>query len=33
VSNVEDFRPDDQYVTFRLADPDATEVEVFWEPA
>jgi catechol 2,3-dioxygenase-like lactoylglutathione lyase family enzyme len=33
VSPVEDFRPGEQYVTFRCWDPDGTEVEVFWEPA
>jgi catechol 2,3-dioxygenase-like lactoylglutathione lyase family enzyme len=30
-SDIEDFRPDDQYVTFRCCDPDGTQVEVFWE--
>lgn len=30
--DVEDFRPDDDYVTFRCWDPDGTEVEIFWEP-
>ena len=30
--DLEDFRPDDDYVTFRCWDPDGTEVEVFWEP-
>ncbi len=29
--DVEDFRPGEQYVTFRCWDPDGTEVEVFWE--
>jgi catechol 2,3-dioxygenase-like lactoylglutathione lyase family enzyme len=29
-SPVEDFRPDEAYVTFRCWDPDGTEVEVFW---
>lgn len=28
---VEDFRPGEDYVTFRCWDPDGTEVEVFWE--
>ena len=32
VGELEDFRPDEQYVTFRCWDPDGTEVEVFWEP-
>jgi catechol 2,3-dioxygenase-like lactoylglutathione lyase family enzyme len=31
VSELEDFRPGEQYVTFRCWDPDGTEVEVFWE--
>jgi len=30
-TDVEDFRPGEQYVTFRCYDPDGTEVEVFWE--
>jgi catechol 2,3-dioxygenase-like lactoylglutathione lyase family enzyme len=30
---LEDFRPAEQYVTFRCWDPDGTEVEVFWEPS
>jgi catechol 2,3-dioxygenase-like lactoylglutathione lyase family enzyme len=30
-SDVQDFRPGEQYVTFRCWDPDGTEVEVFWE--
>ena len=30
-ASVEDFRPDEQYVTFRCWDPDGTEVEIFWE--
>jgi catechol 2,3-dioxygenase-like lactoylglutathione lyase family enzyme len=30
-SRLEDFRPDEQYVTFRCWDPDHTEIEVFWE--
>ena len=28
---IEDFRPGEEYVTFRCWDPDGTEVEVFWE--
>jgi catechol 2,3-dioxygenase-like lactoylglutathione lyase family enzyme len=28
---VDDFRPGEEYVTFRCWDPDGTEVEVFWE--
>ena len=31
VSAVEDFRPRQQYVTFRCWDPDGTEIEVYWE--
>jgi catechol 2,3-dioxygenase-like lactoylglutathione lyase family enzyme len=31
VSDVEDFRPGEDYVSFRCWDPDGTEVEVFWE--
>ena len=31
MGELEDFRPDEQYVTFRCWDPDGTEVEVFWE--
>ena len=31
VGEVEDFRPGEQYVTFRCWDPDDTEVELFWE--
>jgi catechol 2,3-dioxygenase-like lactoylglutathione lyase family enzyme len=31
VAEVEDFRPAEDYVTFRCWDPDGTEVEVFWE--
>lgn len=31
VSDVEDFRPEEAYVTFRCWDPDGTEIEVFWE--
>lgn len=30
-TEVEDFRPDEAYVTFRCWDPDGTEVEIFWE--
>ena len=28
---VDDFRPAEEYVTFRCWDPDGTEVEIFWE--
>ena len=31
VTEIEDFRPAEDYVTFRCWDPDGTEVEVFWE--
>jgi catechol 2,3-dioxygenase-like lactoylglutathione lyase family enzyme len=31
VTDLEDHRPDDEYVTFRCWDPDGTEVEIFWE--
>lgn len=31
LAEIEDFRPDEEYVTFRCWDPDCTEVEVFWE--
>jgi catechol 2,3-dioxygenase-like lactoylglutathione lyase family enzyme len=31
VGELEDYRPEEQYVTFRCWDPDGTEVEVFWE--
>ena len=31
VADVEDSRPDEDYVTFRCWDPDGTEVEVFWD--
>jgi catechol 2,3-dioxygenase-like lactoylglutathione lyase family enzyme len=31
VTDIEDSRPDADYVTFRCWDPDGTEVEVFWE--
>src|SRR4051794_35477442 len=30
---LEDFRPDEQYVTFRCWDPDGTEIENYWEVA
>jgi catechol 2,3-dioxygenase-like lactoylglutathione lyase family enzyme len=30
---VEDYRPDEQYVTFRCWDPDGTEIENYWEVA
>lgn len=30
-TGVEDFRPGEEYMTFRCVDPDGTEVEVFWE--
>ena len=33
VSDLEDHRPDDDYVTFRCWDPDGTEVEVYWDGA
>ena len=29
--DLEDYRPDEDYVTFRCWDPDGTEIEVFWE--
>jgi catechol 2,3-dioxygenase-like lactoylglutathione lyase family enzyme len=29
--DVEDFRPDERYVTFRCWDPDGTEIENYWE--
>jgi catechol 2,3-dioxygenase-like lactoylglutathione lyase family enzyme len=32
VGGLEDFRPDEEYVTFRCWDPDGTEIEIFWEP-
>ena len=28
---VQDFRPGEDYVTFRCWDPDGTEIELFWE--
>jgi catechol 2,3-dioxygenase-like lactoylglutathione lyase family enzyme len=31
VGEVEDHRPDEDYVTFRCWDPDGTEVEVYWD--
>ena len=31
VSDLEDHRPAEAYVTFRCWDPDGTEIEVFWE--
>ena len=31
VRDLEDHRPDEDYVSFRCWDPDGTEVEVFWE--
>ena len=31
VSDLDDARPDEAYVTFRCWDPDGTEIEVFWE--
>lgn len=31
VSALQDFRPDDDYVSFRCWDPDGTEIEQFWE--
>ena len=30
-TDIEDFRPSEEYVTFRCNDPDGTEVEIFWE--
>jgi catechol 2,3-dioxygenase-like lactoylglutathione lyase family enzyme len=33
VRAVEDYRPGEEYVTFRCWDPDGTEIEVFWEAA
>jgi catechol 2,3-dioxygenase-like lactoylglutathione lyase family enzyme len=32
VSELQDSRPDEDYVSFRCWDPDGTEVEQFWEP-
>ena len=31
VAELQDFRPGEEYVTFRCWDPDGTEIEVFWE--
>jgi catechol 2,3-dioxygenase-like lactoylglutathione lyase family enzyme len=31
VGEIEDYRPDEGYVTFRCWDPNGTEIEVFWE--
>jgi catechol 2,3-dioxygenase-like lactoylglutathione lyase family enzyme len=31
VAGLEDFRPDEDYVTFRCWDPDGTEIEVYWD--
>ena len=31
VADIQDFRPGEDYVTFRCWDPDGTEIEVFWE--
>ncbi|HVM09875.1 MAG TPA: VOC family protein [Acidimicrobiales bacterium] len=31
VRELEDYRPGEDYVTFRCFDPDGTEIEVFWE--
>lgn len=31
VSDVEDFRPDEDYTSMRCWDPDGTEIEVFWD--
>ena len=31
VGDLQDFRPAEEYVTFRCWDPDGTEIEVFWE--
>lgn len=28
---LEDYRPTEEYVTFRCYDPDGTEIEVFWQ--
>jgi catechol 2,3-dioxygenase-like lactoylglutathione lyase family enzyme len=33
LTEVEDFRPGEAYVTFRCWDPDGTEIEVFWDDA
>jgi catechol 2,3-dioxygenase-like lactoylglutathione lyase family enzyme len=31
VTALQDFRPDEDFVTFRCHDPDGTEIEVFWD--
>ena len=31
VAEMQDFRPGEDYITFRCWDPDGTEIEVFWE--
>ena len=31
VGELQDFRPGENYATFRCWDPDGTEIEVFWE--
>lgn len=31
VGDIEDHRPDEDYVTFRCWDPDGTEAEVYWD--
>jgi hypothetical protein len=31
VTGLDDFRPEEEYVTFRCHDPGGTEIEVFWE--
>lgn len=31
VGAVDDLRPGEDYVTFRCADPDGTEIEVYWD--
>jgi catechol 2,3-dioxygenase-like lactoylglutathione lyase family enzyme len=31
VGPVQDFRPSEEYVTFRCWDPDGTEIEIYWE--
>jgi catechol 2,3-dioxygenase-like lactoylglutathione lyase family enzyme len=32
VTEVEDYRSAEDYLTFRCWDPDGTEVEIFWQP-
>jgi len=32
-TDVQDWRPGEDYVTFRCWDPDGTEIEVFWQAA